>query len=118
MYWTADLDVDCDGKSSTKCNKKTDAAYQPETAATDSKGKPLDAASLPFVVVPLPSSRFDYKKNGLKLGSVVAVVYKDRLEYGIIGDSVPPRSSARRPTRWRRAWGSIPILPRAGSARA
>lgn len=89
VWWKADLDVDCDGKKSSVCNSSTDASYQSQTAATDSHGAYLDAATLPYVVVPLVSSRFDYKKAGLSLGTVVAVVYKDKVVYGIIGDLGP-----------------------------
>ena len=89
VYWTADLDVDCDGLASSACSKKTDPDYQAQTAATDSKGQPLDAASRPYVVVPLVSSRFSYKDAGLALGSVVAVIYKGQVSYGIIGDLGP-----------------------------
>jgi hypothetical protein len=61
----------------------------PETAAVDSSGDPLDAAALPFVVVPGRSSRFDYRAAGLAMGTVVAVVYADRVEYGPLGDIGP-----------------------------
>ena len=54
-----------------------------------SKGDPLDAAKLPFVVVPQPSSRWDYRASDLALGTVVAVIYNGKLEYGIIGDTGP-----------------------------
>jgi hypothetical protein len=89
VFWQADMDVDCDGKTTTQCNLNTDAAYQNETSATDSNGDPLDAAALPFVVVPLPSSRFDYNAAGLALGSVIAVIYKGKLNYGVFGDEGP-----------------------------
>src|SRR5512135_2943297 len=52
VFWKADLDVDCDGKMSAQCNINTDPAYQNQTSATDSAGNPLDAATLPYVVVP------------------------------------------------------------------
>lgn len=89
VWWKADLDVDCDGKTTTECNAQTDPAYQDQTAATDSSDDPLDAASLPYVVVPQASSRWDYEKSGLALGTVVAVIYKGKIEYGIIGDTGP-----------------------------
>lgn len=77
VFWRADMDIDCDGKRSSACNTGTDASYQPETAS-DSSGQPLDAASLPFVVVPMKSTRWDYKASGLALGNVVAVMGGDR----------------------------------------
>jgi len=89
VYWNADLDVDCDGKSSTACSSATDPWYQSETAASDSKGDPLDAAELPYVVVPGVSSRWSYKSAGIAMGSVVAVIYDGKVEYGIVGDVGP-----------------------------
>ena len=89
VFWTADLDVDCDGQSSAVCNAGTDPAYQGQTSAADSNGDPLDAASLPYVVVPLPSVRFDYAVAGLELGSVVAVLYQGQLLYAVFGDEGP-----------------------------
>jgi hypothetical protein len=89
VWWTADMDVDCDGKTTPQCNINTDGAYQNQTSATDSNGDPLDAAALPYVVVPLPSSRFDYNAAGLQLGSVIAVIYNGQLDYGVFGDEGP-----------------------------
>jgi len=89
VYWKADLDVDCDGKSSTACNKTTDPSYQSQTATTDSTGQYLDAATLPFVVVPGVSSRWSYKLSGVSMGSVAAVIYDGKIEYGIVGDVGP-----------------------------
>ncbi|MEI2764086.1 MAG: glycoside hydrolase family 75 protein [Dermatophilaceae bacterium] len=83
------MDIDCDGKPSTVCNKSADPAFQPQTSATDSKGAFLDASELPYVVIPLPSTRFDYAKAGLELGTVVAVIYDGKVEYGVFGDEGP-----------------------------
>jgi hypothetical protein len=89
VFWKADLDIDCDGKPSTECNLTTDPAFSDQTAAVDSHGDPLDAAALPYVVVPLPSTRFDYRNHALMLGSVIAVIYQNRVEYGVFGDLGP-----------------------------
>lgn len=89
VFWIADLDVDCDGKTTTKCNLTADPAYQNQTAATDSAGQPLDAAALPYVVVPGKSTRWDYKAAGLQMGSLFAVIYKDSVMYGVAGDIGP-----------------------------
>ncbi|MFT3768765.1 MAG: glycoside hydrolase family 75 protein [Minicystis sp.] len=89
VFWQADMDIDGDGKTSAKCNLAADPAYQDQTSATDSNGDPLDAAALPYVVVPLPSSRFDYQAAGLTLGSVIAVIYNGQLTYGVFGDEGP-----------------------------
>lgn len=89
VFWKADMDIDCDGRRSRACNRKTDPYFLPETAFQSSRGKPLDSAALPHVVVPGPSKVWDYRKSGLTGGSVVAVVYRDRVRYGVIGDTGP-----------------------------
>jgi hypothetical protein len=89
LFWTADLDIDCDGQVSAQCNSMTDPYFMDATAATDSHGQPLDSAALPFVVVPGKSTRFDFRSAGLAMGSVFAVVYEDRVEYGVVGDIGP-----------------------------
>jgi len=89
VFWQADMDIDCDGKTTAQCNSTTDPAYQNQTAATDSQGNPLDAAALPYVVVPGNGTRFNYTNAGLKMGSVVAVIYGGKIEYGILGDTGP-----------------------------
>jgi hypothetical protein len=89
VYWKSDMDIDCDGKRTDVCNEDADPSFAEGTAASDSNGDPLDAAKLPFVVVPLKSSRFDYKAAGLALGNVVAVIYNGKIEYGVIGDLGP-----------------------------
>jgi len=87
IWWSSDMDVDCDGGSGSACT--SDPYYQADTAAVDSTGKALDASVLPYVVIPLPSNGFDYKAAGLKLGSVVGVIYQGRILYGILGDLGP-----------------------------
>ncbi len=89
VFWKADLDVDCDGKMTAKCSLATDPDYMSQTAATDAMGNALDAAALPYVVVPGVSSRWSYRAAGLGMGSVVAVIYGDHIEYGVLGDVGP-----------------------------
>jgi len=89
VYWHADMDIDCDGKPTSVCNANTDPAYQPNTSAVDSNGAPLDASKLPFMVIPLPSERFDYADHGIVLGSVAAVIFEGRVEYGVFADQGP-----------------------------
>ncbi|MFJ7411019.1 glycoside hydrolase family 75 protein [Streptomyces sp. NPDC098077] len=89
VFWKADMDIDCDGRRTKACNRKTDPYFLPETAFQSSRGEPLDSAALPHVVVPGPSRVWDYRKSGLTGGSVVAVVYRDRVRYGVIGDTGP-----------------------------
>lgn len=86
VFWQADMDIDCDGKPSPQCNKSVDPWFQPMTSAVSSRREYLDAAKLPFVVVPIDRRKFDYKRAGLSHGSVIAVIYEGRLVYGVFGD--------------------------------
>jgi hypothetical protein len=87
FVWNADMDIDCDGGRTAIC--RGDPAYQSETSATTSTGQPLDAATVPFFVIPLPRSGFDYSTHGIELGSVGAVIYRGQVIYGVFGDEGP-----------------------------
>jgi hypothetical protein len=89
VWYKADLDVDCDGQRTAKCSESTDPWFQPDTAFHDSKGKPLVADKLPYVVVPSASGTWDYRKFGIQGGGVVAVIANNRVEYAIVGDTGP-----------------------------
>ncbi|MFO0736846.1 MAG: glycoside hydrolase family 75 protein [Labilithrix sp.] len=89
VFFTGDMDIDCDGKTTSVCNRSTDASYQSSTAAVDSRGKALDASTLPYIVVPGVSSRWSYRTSGIKMGSVAAVIYNGKIEYGVVGDVGP-----------------------------
>jgi hypothetical protein len=89
VYWTADFDIDCDGIETTVCNAQTDGAYQPQTSAQTSTGEFLDASTLPYVVIPLPSGRFTYADHDIDLGQVVAVIYDGQIQFGVFGDQGP-----------------------------
>lgn len=89
IAWTSDLDIDCDGKETPECNLQTDPYFMNQTAANDSMGDPLDAATLPFVVFPGASSRWDYRMHGIGMRTVVAVIYANQVVYGVAGDVGP-----------------------------
>lgn len=89
VHWKADFDVDCDGQRTTECNESTDPSFLNETAFPESDGDPLNSAVLPHVVVPLPSSVWDYRSAGIAGGTVAAAVYQDRVVYAVVGDLGP-----------------------------
>ncbi|MFD9485296.1 glycoside hydrolase family 75 protein [Streptomyces sp. NPDC059991] len=91
VFWKADLDVDCDGQATTACNPSTDPWFQGDTAFHQSNGKPLSAEKLPYVVVPSSSSIWNYSSAGIKGGGVVAVIYNNKVEYAVVGDSGPSK---------------------------
>jgi hypothetical protein len=89
FFWKSDMDIDCDGQTTTQCNSGTDDSYFNDTSFPQSDGKPLSAAVLPYIVVPLPSSRFDYTKSDIQPGAAVAVIYNGKLSFGVFGDEGP-----------------------------
>ena len=89
FFFKADMDIDCDGKKTSACNSSTDSSWQNQTAATDSHGKPLVAAAVPYVVVPGVSSRWSFDSAGIGLGTVAAVIYDGKLTFGVVGDIGP-----------------------------
>ncbi|MFI1354360.1 glycoside hydrolase family 75 protein [Streptomyces sp. NPDC020898] len=89
VFWKADMDIDCDGQPGPRCNARTDPYFADTTAYQQSDGRYLDAERLPFIVVPAASSIWDYRDHGIRGGSVAAVVYKDRVQYAVVGDTGP-----------------------------
>ncbi|MGW5941399.1 glycoside hydrolase family 75 protein [Streptomyces celluloflavus] len=91
VFWKADMDVDCDGQITAQCNKNTDPWFQEGTAFEQSDGEPLNAEKLPYVVVPSISGIWDYSKAGIKGGGVVAIIYNNKVEYAVVGDTGPDK---------------------------
>ena len=89
FFWKADMDIDCDGVRTSNCNEDTDPWYQDETSFETSKGKPFQADKTHYFVIPLPSSRFSYSSNGIKPGSVAAIIYKSKVVYAVFADEGP-----------------------------
>ncbi|MEV7405673.1 glycoside hydrolase family 75 protein [Streptomyces sp. NPDC091267] len=89
VFWKADMDIDCDGQVTTACNADTDPWFQDDTAFHTSGGQPLNAEKLPYVVVPSSSGIWNYGSAGIKGGGVVAVVYGDKVQYAVVGDTGP-----------------------------
>ncbi|WP_433251832.1 CBM35 domain-containing protein [Streptosporangium sp. CA-135522] len=89
VFWKADMDIDCDGVRTTQCNENTDCCFLPDTACHTTADAPLNAAALPYVVVPSASGIWNYTTKGIDCGTVVAVVYNGQVEYAVVGDTGP-----------------------------
>ncbi|MFO0680684.1 MAG: glycoside hydrolase family 75 protein [Sandaracinus sp.] len=111
IWWQADMDIDCDGGQSALC--MSDPDYMPDTSGVDSHGNALDASTLPFIVIPLPSARFRYADHGIRIGQVAVVLYQDRMAYGIFGDAGPSSGIGEASFAMAEALG-IPSNPRTG----
>ncbi|MBL1084553.1 glycoside hydrolase family 75 protein [Streptomyces actinomycinicus] len=89
VFWKADLDIDCDGRTSAHCNGRTDPLFAPTTAYQQSDGRHLRAETLPYIVLPAPGPRWNFLSHGVSGGSVAAVVHEDRVQYAVVGDTGP-----------------------------
>jgi hypothetical protein len=115
VFWKADLDVDCDGRPTARCNRRTDPLFAAATAFQQSDGRHLSAERLPYIVVPAPSHRWNPRRYGVHGGSVAAVVYRDRVRYAIVGDTGPRDIIGEASYATARALGIRPD-PRTGGA--
>jgi hypothetical protein len=89
VFWKADMDIDCDGQRTAQCNENTDCCFLPETACQQSNGQHLNSAQLPHVVLPSPSSIWDYRTRGLGCGTSVAIIFNNQVLYAVVGDTGP-----------------------------
>ncbi|WP_405640840.1 glycoside hydrolase family 75 protein [Streptomyces sp. NBC_00019] len=89
VFWKADMDIDCDGQPGLRCNRGTDPSFTDATAYQQSNGRQLNAERLPYIVVPTPSTLWDYRASGVRGGSVAAVIHRDRVQYAVVGDVGP-----------------------------
>lgn len=86
-WWVADMDIDTDGQDFPESDHNSDR--QSDTSFHQSNGLPLNSGTLPFIVIPLPSSRFDYRAAGIKGGDSAIVLYNGKFVYAVFGDEGP-----------------------------
>ncbi|MFJ3897234.1 glycoside hydrolase family 75 protein [Streptomyces sp. NPDC090083] len=115
VYWKADLDIDCDGRAGAHCNARTDPLYSSMTAFQQSDGRYLSAEQLPYIVVPAASALWNHRDHGIGGGSVAAVVYRDRVQYAVVGDVGPHDIIGEASYATAKGLG-IPTDPRGGGA--
>jgi hypothetical protein len=90
VYFESGMNIDCDGPADT-CQPQhcpsDDPSNQSQTSFTDAQGHFLSAGLTPYVVIPN-----DFTYPGLDTtngGNVIAVLYKDQLEFAVFGDTGP-----------------------------
>lgn len=115
MYFKADLDIDCEGRPGTRCDRGTAPYFSPATAFPESDGRPLDTERLPCIVVPPAGALWDHRAHGVQGGSVAAVLYRDRVRYAVVGDTGPRDIIGEASYAAARALGTAPG-PRVGGA--
>ncbi|HEY2899481.1 MAG TPA: glycoside hydrolase family 75 protein [Polyangia bacterium] len=95
VYYTADMDIDCDGLTTTHCpgtGADKDPAYDDTTSfhgphsGTNAKGQALASENTPYVVIPEEVVYPGVDQNNG--GNIVAVIYKDQIEFAVFGDQI------------------------------
>ncbi|MET8244369.1 glycoside hydrolase family 75 protein [Streptomyces sp. NPDC005202] len=117
VFWKADMDIDCDGRPTARCNRRTDPQFYPASTYQQSDGGHLNAERLPYIVVPAASRVWNPRAHGVGGGSVAAVVYRDRVQYAVVGDTGPRDLIGEASYATARRLG-IPADPRRGGARS
>lgn len=87
IFWKADMDIDCDGKTTAQCNSSTDCCYYNDTSFHNLQDQPLTASTTPYIVIPT-----DFHYSGLDTnngGNVTAVIYNGKLQWAVFGDTGP-----------------------------
>ena len=95
VYYTADMDIDCDGLMTTHCpgtGADKDGSYYGQTSfygpnsAKGKYGQTLAAENTPYVVIPEEVKFTGLDQN--KGGNIVAVIYKGQIEFAVFGDTI------------------------------
>jgi hypothetical protein len=117
VYMNADMDVDCDGQITDQRNQGTDCCFQNDTTFHQSDGQPLNAAQLPYIVLPRASDNWDWHNQGIDGGSVVAVIYNNQVTYAVFGDTDSPNKAGEASYATAKSLG-IDADPRSGGVDA
>jgi len=116
VFWKAGLGIDCDGQITPACNKNTDPWFQSDTPLPTSRTACRSARKkLPYVVVPSAGSIWNYASAGIKGGGVVAVIYRNKVEYAVVGDTGPTNTIGEASYATAKALGMDPN-PKTGGA--
>ena len=80
-FWTADMDIDSDGRETPRCNKQRDPDFQNELSCdTD-----IAADVTPYFVIPLGKPA-NSKMRGIEIGQVAAILYSNQVVYAVFLD--------------------------------
>jgi len=80
-FWTADMDIDCDGRETPFCNKQTDPDFQNQLSCDAD----IAADQTPYFVIPTGSPA-NSRKRGIEIGQVAAIIYSNQVVYAVFLD--------------------------------
>jgi hypothetical protein len=86
-FWTADMDIDSDGRITPLCNQQRDPDFQNELSCdTD-----IAADETPYFVIPIGKPA-NSKKRGIEIGQVAAIIYSNQVCYAVFLDECGDKS--------------------------
>lgn len=80
-FWTADMDIDCDGRETAFCNKTTDPSFQNELSC----GTDIAADETPYFVIPTGAPANSHER-GIEIGQIGAIIYSNQVVYAAFLD--------------------------------
>lgn len=86
-FWTADMDIDCDGRETPECNKKTDPWFQNQVSC----GTDIAASETPYFVIPIGSPANSAKRD-IRIGQIGAIIYSNQVVYAAFLDECGNKS--------------------------
>ncbi len=81
VFWTADMDIDSDGRETPLCNKSRDPWHQNELSC----GTDIAADETSYFVIPLGRPA-NAKQRGIEIGQVAAIIYSNQVVYAVFLD--------------------------------
>lgn len=81
VFWTADMDIDTDGRETPLCNKKRDPDFQNELSC----GTDIAADETPYFVIPAGKPA-NAKRRGIEIGQVAAIICSNQVVYAVFLD--------------------------------
>ena len=87
VVWTADMDIDSDGRNTPLCNKTRDPWHQDELSC----GTDIAADETPYFVIPIGKPA-NYQKRDIKIGQVGAIIYSNQVAYAVFLDECGDRT--------------------------
>jgi len=80
-FWTADMDIDSDGRETVMCNKQRDPDFQNELSC----GTDIAADETPYFVIPIGKPA-NSRKRGIRIGQVGAIICSNHVAYAAFLD--------------------------------
>jgi hypothetical protein len=80
-FWTADMDIDSDGRETAMCNPQRDPDFQNELSC----GTDIAADETPYFVIPIGKPA-NSSRRGIRIGQVGAIIYSNQVAYAVFLD--------------------------------